>query len=271
MDKDTRTYSIIVVTYNNAEGLHRTLESIRLLDYSKKEIIVIDGGSQDNTTEVVHEYDNIITTFVSEKDNGVYNAMNKGIKYVTADYVVFMNAGDFFSDSDVLTLVNEYEADIILGGEIYDGTVRNVKPQMTLYDILSIGINHQAVYYRQDILKKYGFDESYRISADLKSVVEPLAKDNISLACIPEILATCEGGGISKKFWKETINEKRRMIDEVIDPLYRDDYLKFAFVNNTLLDDFIIISYFKKTFPIITCLAKAVAFINKKIKHIPIG
>jgi hypothetical protein len=141
---------------------------------------------------------------------------------------------------------------------------------MTLYDILSIGLNHQAVYYRKEILQKYGFDESYKLIADLKSVVEPLAKEKISISCITEILAICEGGGVSKQRWRDTLIENRRIINEVIDPFYKDDYIRFARINNNMLSDFVVLSHFQSIFPLLRCLAKIVRFLNNRFKHIPI-
>ena len=271
MKDGQRTYSVIVVTFNNADGLRRTLQSIRQLDYAQKEVIVIDGGSKDESLNIIAENQDIITTSVSEKDNGIYNAMNKGIKRVTGDYVVFMNAGDVFADKDVLSLVNGYDGDILLGGETYGGQVRMVKDKMTLYDILSIGINHQAVYYRKEVLQKYGFDETYKIIADLKSVVEPVAKDKCTVTCIQKVLATCEGGGLSKQRWRDALTEKRRIIDEVVDPFYKDDYQKFSGINNSMLDDFIVLSHFNTLFPLLRMMAKVARFLNDKFKHIPIG
>ena len=112
-----RKYSIIVVTRNNAQGLERTLNSIRSLDYARKETIVVDGASTDNTKDILAQFEDIITFSLSEKDSGIYNAMNKGIQHVTGDYVVFMNAGDIFADSNVLKTVNACDGDIILGSE----------------------------------------------------------------------------------------------------------------------------------------------------------
>ena len=210
------------------------------------ETIVIDGASKDNTQEILSANKDIITVSVSEPDTGIYNAMNKGIKYITGDYIVFMNAGDCFAHRNVLSLVNNYESDILMGGETYGGEVRMMKEQLSLYDVLSIGLNHQSVYYRKEILQKYGFDESYKLIADLKSVVEPLAKDKVTITGIPEILAICEGGGVSKQRWRDTLIENRRIIDEVIDPFYKNDYQRFARVNNEMLDDFIVLSHFQK-------------------------
>lgn len=265
-----RTYSIIVVTRNNAEGLGRTMQSIRQLNYGQKETIVIDGASNDNTMDVLAANKDLVTRFVSEKDTGIYNAMNKGIGYVTGDYVVFMNAGDCFADSNVLSMVNGSDGDIILGGENYGGKVRMVKPQMSLYDILSMGINHQAVYYRREVLQRYGFDESYRLIADLKSVVEPLVKEKITVTCVPEILAVCEGGGLSQQRWKDIRKENCRIIEEVVEPYYKTDYLRFSRINPEMLDDFAVLSAFRSVYPLIRMISKMLRFLNKKFKHIPL-
>lgn len=270
MDNQQRNYSIIVVTYNNADGLARTLKSIRLLDHVQKEVVVIDGGSQDETLNIIAENKDVITTSVSEKDSGIYNAMNKGIRMVNGDYVVFMNAGDEFANKNVLSLVNGYDGDIILGGDLYGGKVRMLKETMTLYDLFSIGIHHQSVYYRREVLQKYGFDESYKLIADLKSVVEPLVKDKVRISVVMDVLAKCESGGLSKKHWRETLVENRRMIDELVDPFYKEDYLRFSRVNNGLLHDFTILSYFQSIFPLIKWLSKLMLLLNSKFKHIPI-
>ena len=254
MDNQQRNYSIIVVTYNNADGLARTLKSIRLLDYVQKEVVVIDGGSKDETLNIIAENKDVITTSVSEKDSGIYNAMNKGIQMVNGDYVVFMNAGDEFANKNVLSLVNGYDGDIILGGDLYGGKVRMLK----------------SVYYRREVLQKYGFDESYKLIADLKSVVEPLVKDKVRISVVMDVLAKCESGGLSKQHWRETLVENRRMIDELVDPFYKEDYLRFSRVNNGLLHDFTILSYFQSIFPLIKWLSKLMLLLNSKFKHIPI-
>ena len=265
-----RKYTIIVVTRNNADGLNKTLQSIRKLDYEQKETIVIDGASKDNTKDVLAAHKDIVTQFVSEKDTGIYNAMNKGIKFITGDYVVFMNAGDVFAGSNVLSMVNGSDGDIILGGESYGGHVRMVKPRMSLYDILSMGINHQAVYYRKEILQRYGFDESYRLIADLKSVVEPLVKEKTTVTCIPEILAICEGGGLSQQHWKDIRKENKRIIEEVVEPFYKYDYLRFSRIHPEMLDDFAVLSAFHSVFPLVRTISKALRFLNRKFKHIPL-
>lgn len=265
-----KNFSIITVTWNNAEGLTRTLDSIRHLRYEKKEVIVIDGASTDNTASVLDSNKDIITTYVSEKDNGIYNAMNKGITLASGDYIIFMNAGDCFADSDTLDIVNKYDGEILLGGSKYGDSVRLVKEEMTLYDVISLGINHQSTYYKTEILKKYRFDERFKLLADLKSVVEPMAKENIKVTCIPEILSNCEGGGISKQRWRDSLLENRRIINDVVDPYYKNDYVRFARINNSMLNDFALLSSFTSIFPVIRLLAKMMRFMNNHFKHIPV-
>lgn len=265
-----KKFSIITVTWNNAEGLKRTLGSIRGLRYKNREVIVVDGASMDNTKAVMEANNDIIDVCISEKDNGIYNAMNKGIRYATGDYTVFMNAGDCFASADVLDIVAQHDEALILGSAKYGDDVRIIPSSMSLYDVLTIGINHQSTYYRTDVLQRYGFDENLRVIADLKSVVEPLAKEKVSLCCITDILSVCEGGGLSKQRWMDMLDEKKRIVRDVIEPFYREDYARFSRINNSMIGDFIILSHFTSIFPLVRLLSKVCLFINRHFKHIPL-
>ena len=116
-----RKYSIIVVTLNNADGLKRTLQSVRALNYSCLEVIVIDGASTDSTKDVIKGFAQLVTVFVSEKDKGIYNAMNKGILKATGEYLNFMNSGDCFYTPDMLEKVDKIktDADFIVGKDYH--------------------------------------------------------------------------------------------------------------------------------------------------------
>ena len=94
--------SIITVTFNAEKVLERTLRSIKKQDYNNIESIIIDGASTDGTLKIVEKYSDVVTKWISEKDNGLYDAMNKGISLATGDYVWFLNAGDTICKSDVL-------------------------------------------------------------------------------------------------------------------------------------------------------------------------
>ena len=91
--------SIITINYNDAKGLRKTFDSIKNQTCHEFEYIVVDGGSSDGSQSVIEEYEQYISKWVSEPDNGIYNAMNKGAKMSTGDYMLFLNSGDnLFSD-----------------------------------------------------------------------------------------------------------------------------------------------------------------------------
>ena len=99
------TFSVITVSYNEVKNIQRTLDSIvnqTCLDY---ELIVVDGGSQDGTKELICQYQDSIKWWCSEADRGIYHAMNKGVCHATGDYIIFMNSGDAFYNESVLDVV----------------------------------------------------------------------------------------------------------------------------------------------------------------------
>ena len=114
-------YSIITVNYNNKDGLKKTIESVIHQSYRDFEYIIIDGGSTDGSAELLKEYSDKITYWVSEPDKGIYNGMNKGIAKATGDYLNFMNSGDCFYADDVLQHVADYNynADFIVGRDYH--------------------------------------------------------------------------------------------------------------------------------------------------------
>lgn len=100
--------SIITITYNAEEFLERTIESIKLQTVKDFEYILIDGGSKDGTMTIVNQNAEIFDTVISEKDNGLYDAMNKGLKLATGEYVWFMNAGDQIAEPDAIDKIKSY-------------------------------------------------------------------------------------------------------------------------------------------------------------------
>lgn len=265
-----RKYSIVTVTYNNAHGLRRTLDSIRALKDASYEVIIVDGKSSDDTPAVIDANKDIITRCVSEKDNGVYDAMNKGIRMAMGDYVVFMNAGDCFASADTLSVVDALDGDIILGSAAYGDDSRIIPEVMSLYDVLSIGINHQSAYYRRDIISRYPFDLKYRIIADMKSVVEPMAREKIAVTCTPKVLSVCEGGGMSKRQWREIKTERDAIVAEVVEPFYRSDYQRMVRLDNSMIGNFAVLSQFKVFFPVLKLLTRIALVYNKYFKKIPL-
>ena len=109
--------SIITINFNNCEGLQKTIESVVSQSFKDFEWIVIDGGSTDGSRELLEQYADHITYWVSELDKGVYNAMNKGIKVAKGEYVNFMNSGDVYASASILEDVfsTSHTADVLYG------------------------------------------------------------------------------------------------------------------------------------------------------------
>ena len=109
--------SIITINYNNASGLEKTIRSVVEQTYNEYEYIIIDGASLDKSKEVIQEYQRYIDFWCSEKDSGIYNAMNKGIQKASGEYLLFLNSGDVLHNSAVLAAIHGFLSvqDILYG------------------------------------------------------------------------------------------------------------------------------------------------------------
>ena len=154
-------YSIITINYNNKDGLFRTIESVIAQSFNDYEYIVIDGGSTDGSLEVIKEHIPQITYWISEPDNGIYNAMNKGVNVANGDYCLFLNSGDCLYDNDVLQRFNLYNSDKdIIIGRVF--SLQTNSPlfsppdrEISLYHLFSSTVPHQGAFIRTSLQKKY--------------------------------------------------------------------------------------------------------------------
>jgi len=166
--------SIITVVRNDLSGLKKTEVSILNQTYSKYEWVVIDGNSNDGTKEYVNNLNHDFIYSLSEKDKGIYDAMNKGIKYSTGDYLIFLNAGDEFYDHETLELVNYQlnisDVDVLFGGaDIYFNKDHFIyRPPLNINECISFSLpgHHQATYYSKKILNKIQYPLEYEFSGD---------------------------------------------------------------------------------------------------------
>ena len=200
--------SVITVCLNAKDTIEKTFISIKNQTYKNIEHIVIDGMSIDGTLDIINKYNDSITHFVSEKDTGIYNAMNKGLKYVTGDIVYFLNATDSLHDEKVLEKVaNEFKkhSDLeMLWGDI-EFTEENKEPRIHKNDDIKMKNDflynnpcHQAIFYKNELFKKYGnYDEDIKIFGDCDFNVRALVTNNAKCKYIPKIIACFEIGGIS--------------------------------------------------------------------------
>jgi glycosyltransferase involved in cell wall biosynthesis len=157
--------SIIIVTYNAAKTLQACLDSIYAQKYPAIQIVVIDGKSTDGTVDIIHQNAERIGYWVSEKDAGIYDAINKGLKHITGKWVYFFGADDELLD-DFSVMASEldndnaiYYGNVLSNGQVFWG-------ELNLYHIAKYGIYHQAVIYPASVFKKYNYQPQYIMRAD---------------------------------------------------------------------------------------------------------
>ena len=169
---NTPTITIITVSYQSEKEIEKTILSVINQTYPHIEYIIIDGGSTDTTVDIIKKYANHISYWNSEPDKGIYDAMNKGIKKASGNWINFMNCGDTFYDNHVLEnifLNKDKNADIIYGDTNLIYTFghyllkgKEISPQNYM------PFCHQASFSNTQLMKKYGFDINYKICADKK-------------------------------------------------------------------------------------------------------
>lgn len=223
--------SIITINYNNSKGLEDTIRSVISQDFKDYEYIVIDGGSNDGSVDIIKKYSDKINYWISEPDKGIYNAMNKGIYKSSGDYLNFMNSGDCFHNKSVLNDVskNLYDEKIVIGKccnsktkEIYC----SLKPgqEVTLMTLMKEIINHQSTFYHHSIFDKYKYDESLEIIADWKINLQSIIIDNCTVKIIDTLITDYDMTGISSTNSELYIKEKKRVLNEIIPPKIQKDY-----------------------------------------------
>ncbi|WP_168016719.1 glycosyltransferase family 2 protein [Halomonas salinarum] len=197
-------FSVVTVAFQNLSGLRRTFESTKMQDFGSFEHIIIDGGSHDGTLEFLESIDSPAVTVISEKDNGIYDAMNKGLKLARGSYVIFMNSGDVFHEENVLRKVydavsNErsYPA-VVYGGACENhGAELVVKPARNLSKI-SYGMvaHHQAMFFNAQSLEGEIYDTEYSIAADYDLFCRVVRKDDHCLK-LDFVICDFEVAGLS--------------------------------------------------------------------------
>ena len=171
--------SIVTVTYNCEGCIEDTIKSVITQNYSNLEYIIVDGQSKDNTLSIINKYKDSISRIISEKDKGIYDAMNKGLNLATGDWVFFLNAGDNFHDNDVLMKIPFEDKSVdsnicgIIGNVLLKkrGKIVEWKNKCNpFYEntkrLRNMGFSHQGVFVRTKLAREVGFDLSFKLCAD---------------------------------------------------------------------------------------------------------
>lgn len=207
--------SVITVCYNSAAHIEWTIRSVLGQTYPNMEYIIVDGGSDDGTTGIIRKYEprfNGNLKWISERDGGIYDAMNKGIGLAGGDIIAFINSDDFYSSPAAIEkMVSVFSADSSVEGCYCDlayvarddpATVKRlwIEPDNSVFSRLEYGWlpAHPSLFIRREVYEQYGtFDTRYRIAADCELMYRFIGKHGIKIAYLPGILLKMRIAGIS--------------------------------------------------------------------------
>lgn len=215
--------SIITVNLNNSAGLQRTMDSVFSQRFTDYEYIIIDGGSTDASSELIKKHQNKFAYWISEKDNGIFNAMNKGIVKASGDYLLFLNSGDYLYNEFVLhEIFNQpLSSDMIYGNVLWKPTVpfhTGIFPDKLSFEYFSTySLPHQASFIRKDLFSVVGlYEETETIISDWLFFLLAIYKFNCSYQHVNKTISVCDTTGISLKpdSWPGIVEARKEMISK---------------------------------------------------------
>ena len=214
--------SVITATWNSAKTVEDTLRSFSSQNYDNTEYIVVDGASSDNTVDIVKSSGVNVDVLLSEKDKGIYDALNKGIKLASGDVVGFLHSDDVYANESVLErIANAFEqdkTDSVYGDleyvskDVPDKVIRKWKSGEFTRERMKNGWMppHPTFYLKREHYERLGaFDLNYRIAADYDSILRYLWLNKLNAAYIPEVLVKMRVGGESNRSVSNIIQKSR--------------------------------------------------------------
>ncbi len=225
--------TIITINFNNKFGLEKTIQSVVNQSYSDFEYIIIDGKSTDGSIEIIEKYQNKISYAISEKDTGIYNAMNKGIKVANGEFLLFMNSGDTLIDNFILSKVVkdlDSKIGIFYGNMIFsiDGKPTmncNLPNKLAFSFFLNFSLPHQATFIKKQLFNEhFYYNESLKILSDWEFCIYCICKMNVLYKHLNYTISNFDGSGVSSnsKNTNIIIEEKNQVIEKYF-PLFYDD------------------------------------------------
>ena len=203
--------SVITICFNSAETIEQTIKSVIEQSYKNIEYIIIDGNSSDGTKEIIQKYRNRITKFISEKDNGIYDAINKGLKIAKGDIISLLHGNDIFSSpNSLLKIVEEFNSNENFDVIISDLAFKKNFKEKKIYRyykaknfktwMLRIGYSppHLSSFFKLKKIKEIGFyNSNYRIAGDFDFFVKSFLVNNLKFKIFNECLIYMSVGGLS--------------------------------------------------------------------------
>jgi glycosyltransferase involved in cell wall biosynthesis len=233
--------SVVTINYNNPLGLNKTIESVVSQTFKDFEYIVIDGGSKVEDVSIIKSYQNHINYWVSEPDKGIYNAMNKGIKVATGDFIIFINSGDNFTDSKVL---EEVQSKLTSDFDIYYGDYYRIKSnskrrksypaKLSFSFFYSGSLPHPATFFRRSLFDEiFFYNESYKIVSDWEFYIYAICHKNVKYYYLKTAISDFDFTGISSnpKFNEIERLERKKVLEKYF-PAFVEDYEKVSLLNS---------------------------------------
>ncbi|MEM5564594.1 glycosyltransferase family 2 protein [Psychroserpens sp. AS72] len=230
--------SIITINYNNLQGLKNTMNSVFEQSYKDIEYIIIDGGSTDGSKDFIESKKESLYYWVSEKDGGIYDAMNKGIDQATGNYLLFLNSGDWLVDKLVVEkFVNLKPIEDIVYG---DPLVRNgskwkrksMPKEMNAVIALTNTLNHQAIFYSSNLTSdNFRYNTSYKVISDWIFTNDAIILKNGTTRYIDLLVSCFENPGISSDFSLRN-KERKRYLKENFDPMFLNLLKEYKLIRN---------------------------------------
>lgn len=227
MVMENLTFSIITICLNAEKSIERTIQSVLSQTYHHIEYIIVDGKSTDRTVGIIQNYRDKIAQFISEKDEGIYDAMNKGIARASGDFILFLNADDrLFYEESIASVAEQINKFLPARIDVFHGNVLIFDRQkgtgniwkcgsVTRYALYRRPIPHPATFYRKEAFQKNGlFDVTYKLAGDYDWAVKAFIKNKLIFQYIDTLVAVFFKGGISTNQKTDELNksEKRRVI-----------------------------------------------------------
>lgn len=239
---NNNSISVITINYNNKAGLEKTIESVVRQSNENFEYIIVDGNSSDGSIDVIEKNQSRISRSIIEKDSGIYDAMNKGIKASTGKYLLFMNSGDWFTSDSTLeefaSFIDE-EIDIIYGDLLFidtpNQTRRSNYPATLSFDYFTRRtLPHQATLIKRSVFETTGlYDTSYKIVSDWGLFCLAICKYQKSYKKVPLLVANFPTDGIGSRSAEERIRERKAFLDTHF-KLFVEDYKKLNDLRSSL-------------------------------------
>lgn len=215
--------SVITIVYNGAKDIERAINSVINQTYPNIEFIIIDGGSTDQTLDIIRQYEDKITFWKSEPDQGIADAFNKGISVAKGSIIGFVNSDDWYEDNAIEKVVGYFDSYSVVFGDVqfWDknksahrtyGNHHRLRHGMT--------IAHPAVFVKKEIYDKYGlFNLDYKIAMDYEFILR-IYFNKVAFYNIESIIVNMSLGGVSHRKWVEAIIEERKIKDLYIGKIW---------------------------------------------------